>query len=499
MVSRFQTPEFSEAVQETARGIALDGDLIPEGAIPASELVAPPDAAAYRVDSRLRRASPDLAEALQQLLSNLEEFNAVFQGKKTLEVQAELSLTGESEELESAFLDWTRRYLEWRAASSRLNYIKNSDPWRLYHKCVKDFDSVLGRLIILEGSVNADVLNLSKSYVFSELAERVLGEPVRAYSTSRNDQFESPRFRDAAIATVEKWNRRLHSFEGLLRELEEALPPESHIGSREELWDQICRRGEDLATIRVICAARGSHEWPEVQMTPTLCGRFDWDVHHGRSIASILTSRSPGGTQGRQSSHALSIRRDGTLGHRESSLIGIDSHSSIAHLAANWFLLELMTEPILAVWNELDDQARAEIRTRGCEPEAELSLQAASLVIGIAESEWQTPPQDPVAVDASEAPAVEIDPTDPAITRKRKPPQLPRNLFLSKIEQILAEHFGCLCRQGKGSERVAVRGMRKCRFKCHGENPRISYFQLKNGLRQLGISNEQFEEACRSR
>ncbi len=470
------------AVRATAQMIADDDvHAIAAGfdSIPSDELIAEPNPADYVCPHYLKKTAPQLALAFSELLKTLLEFNALFVGERTVEVQAMLSLTGDHEWLEEKFLGWCQMYFKIRGNLDRLSPQNGNDPWRLYQACFEEFNRLLEKRIVQPGTINSSVLNLSQRFMVSGFAMQVMGPDLTSYVTTGRDRFSSEANRLNAVRLVEGYRQEVKAFTAFLELLTKQLPaeyaPNDDPGWLTSIEAKVAERAEDISFLRTVLCVLNINNADYWRITNELWARLTWDVYHGGSVAVVLTSSSPIPSTERATLHQLAFRRDGWLCHREFPWLRVQPDylpaARRAEYAANWHLLDTLTSPLYEAWDRLEPGS---VISRGLEADATEEEQTAALAVAFVESG-----------------------TALAETPVAKRPRLPQ-LRLKRIRMILMKHFGCEWSMAKGSEQKVFRqGAKQFTFGCHGTDRAVDPVQLKSCLMKLGIPLADFVEVCR--
>jgi hypothetical protein len=471
------------AVRATAQEITKDDErAVKMGAEPIApdEVIAEPNPSDYIAPAYLTRtAPPTLAGAFAELLTDLRDLNARFAGERTVEVQAYLSLTGEHEELEERFLGWCQQYFAIRGSLDRLNPMNHNDPLLLFQQCSEEYTKLLDYRIVQPGTVNSSVLNLSQRFMIHTFPVNMFEPDLTNYAKHRVDRFGSVAHRAEASQFYLRYTRRARLFESFLLQVAENLQAAYHPDESADwlirIQADVARQAEDLIFLRYLLCALPPTSAAKQEIAPGLWARFGWDVYHGGSIGTILTSHSPEPEVERITAHEIGVRRDGWLCHREYSWLwvnpGYKADERRNEFAANRFVLDTLIAPFYEAWLQLDPES---VVTRGLQSDATEQEQIAALAVVVAE------PARP----------------EEALTMIKRP-RLPQ-LRLMRIKHILTEQFGCEWSMAKGSEQKVYRpGSKQFTFGCHASDRTVHPVQLRRCLQKLGISLGDFESACR--
>jgi hypothetical protein len=449
------------------------------GRIPADERIAEPDPAAYVAPSYLQETAPDLEPAFRELLAMLLELNRRFAGETTLEAQASLSLTGEHESLEEFFLTWSIKYFDFRGRKDRLSYhVNGNDRFRLFLQCIDEFDRLIGYRILVQGTINSSVLNLSQRYMYSRFPLKILDSNFWNSPQGASSSVSTGHIRLQFSKSINSFQRGVIIFEEFVSKVLADLPEKYQPNDSIEWVASLKRSVTDLAngmnSLREVLTYQRIHTAKWLKIGGELFARISWDVYHGSAVAAILTSNDSDDTNHcRTTRHPLAFRRDGWICHREYSWIRVDpdykSEERLSELAANWYLLDLLTFPLYEAWDQLD--LRTAIH-QGLTAGATDDEQTTALAISAIDFE---------TLSATTSPA------------KNRPLPIHR---LSRIKAIFSR-LGIEWSMGKGSEQKFYRpGGRLVCFGCHGADRQVFSRDLKRWLRKLDVPLDVFVAEC---
>lgn len=486
------------AVKATAQQISADDALAEArglGSIPADEVIVQPNPLDYQAPDYLEKTAPDLKPYLDQLLADLCELNSRFVGVPTLLAQAELSFSGEHEEIEEYFLRWCRMYFERRGSLDNLNPAVGNDPWRLYQKCYDEFDRLIEHRIHQVGTINSMALNLSQRYMLSAFARDVLGPDLARYCQNQQSRFGSKLNVARAFDLLAQYEKQVEQFTKVMEYLAANLPADYSPAPGEE-WEtrirtRVAQQAEDLTTFRHLVTVLEPEGPRQQQLAPDLWAGLRWDVYHGRSVATVLTSKSADVTSETSTSHALSVRRDGWLCNREFSWIRVDPdlnyESRLPELAVNFYVLDTLIRPLYEAWDKCDASKMIERGiAEGATDKERNAAFAAAVATAVVEEEDE----------ADESAEVTPGETQRDITKGHKLGIMTvRNFFT-----ILRKDFGCTVSKGKGSEKKVIRpGGEYCNVRCHGLGDYIWQEKIRTCLDRLNIAEESFLRSLHKR
>ena len=469
--------------------------------IPLTEVIATPDPKDYLVPDHLRSTAPDLVSELEVLLGELRELNARHVGRNTNEVQSYLSLTGEHEALEQLFYQWTKTYFGRRGDLGRLNPRVKNDPFLLYWQCVEEFDRILGRLNMLERSLNMSVLGLSLEHIQAELADRMLSADVVKYQNDLPHRFTSGHNAGEAEARVVRFHRGHKNYAEFLATVAHHLPADFVPRDMPD-WEPTTRsriklRGEELELLRFALPDLDPDLTEPQQLAPKIWAKGRWDIFLGGAVLMLMTGEEPGGVRRDASDHAISFRRDGRLCCRPFPWVQVDPDAIPDEkkdlrqklLAVNLFVLDTLTYPVYKAWSDLDLEL---IVRRGSASDATEQEQTAALAVVMATATEDVP-------EAEETPGLE----EPAPTVPEPVPDTVKGrrvgvFRLRKFAYLLRKHFECEWSRGVGSE-VKVRRHDSHYYSLgnHGSGQVVLPHKVRDCLQRLDIPLDDFKRVCR--
>ena len=287
-----------EAIARHAEMI-LDGNRFladrPELILRDDEYVLEPDSADYRLPTLLLKTAPDLALCFQELLDALLHLNREHVDERVVDVQAYFSLTGEHEELEHAFYQWTMNYLSRRADLDRLNHRNAYDPSRLWVDTAKEIDELIERRIGMVNTINSSALNLAQAAYLHHPYAMVVADHKRRGGDGHvfePNRYSIPDFNNSVFYALQTKQR----FETFLKQVASRLPVEDQTPRHDRHSDDVVMRNqqfaEDLNLIRLISTNTQQFDVP----LPTNCGymlQAVWAISCGRSILTLLVFDEP--------------------------------------------------------------------------------------------------------------------------------------------------------------------------------------------------------------
>jgi hypothetical protein len=482
------------AVKATAGMITADDAFAGEkGIVPPDEVIAEPNPADYLSPSYLKSTAPHLAAEFGELLEKLRDLNARFVGRRTVEVQAYFSLTGEHELLETAFYEWCKKYFAIRGDLGRLSPRNENDPWVLYVDCYKkEFHPLLELLLNKPGTVNSSVLNLSQSYMQTEFAASVLSGDLQNALAFRPHRFKSEWRQNTAHERVGDYNAQRINFAEFFHAIKPHVAPVANAEGLARLELETEQFGRDLAFLRTILSALNVPPAQTQPLTPDIWATLHWDVYHGGTIAALLTSDTAQVENDRRTKHAISLRRDGWLCHRECPWIRIGPDSAPdarpALWAVNHYVVGKLIDPLLQAWSLLEADPEPVI-SRGLSDSATEEEQIAAVAVALATAE--------VDEEAAAEEQVESDmlPSTVRGLKGYRPPAM----RLRRFRKILEKHFDCEWSNVGGDAKVFRVGGRNYIIGDHGSKAEVSWPKMKDCLDRLGIAREEFIAVCRKR
>jgi hypothetical protein len=497
------------AIEATVK-LILDSDTradeIGLSKIPPAEAIAAPNPKDYLVPDHLRSTAPDLISELEMLLTELRELNARHIGRNTNEVQSYLSLTGEHEPLEQLFYQWTKTYFGRRGNLDRLNPRVKNDPFLLYWQCLEEFDRFLGRLNMLERSLNMSVLGLSVEHVQAELADRMLSADVGKYQNDLPHRFTSKGNAEEAEARVVRFHRGHRNYAEFLATVAHHLPPEFTPRDAPE-WEATTRnriklRGEELELLRFALSDRDPDASEPRQLAPQIWAKCSWDVFLGGSVLMVMTDDEPDKVRRDSTEHAISFRRDGRLCCRQFPWVQVDPDAIPDEkkdlrqklLAVNLFVLDTLSNPFYKAWSDLDLEL---IARRGAAADATEQEQTAALAAVMATASEDVPSVEATpelkALASTESEPSPDQPAPDSVKGRRV------GVFrLRKFVYLLHKYFGCEWSRGVGSEvKVRRHGSHYYILGNHGSGQVVLPYKVRDCLDRLNIPLDEFKRVCR--
>lgn len=409
-------------------------------------------------------ATPEERRALSGLLGDLWQLNEDHVGMPIIEANICFSLTGIHERMEGEFVQWSETYFSRRV--SKQNPKDKGKPFKTFARLYEEFVAIFGGR---EHAIDYLVLDKALYKVLWLLFEHTWRDCIQVMRGDDHDvaiQFSlSLPIKQAKLLAEECGFGRDDLGDFMDTATASELPAdfsELRTWSEVELHDHIEILSSDVHEMRPFLVRNFRPEKTLVQLRKDLFMAMDWTARHG--VIDLFFGHTEhavrGNLQTRTTPWNIRLSQRGVLIDGYRPWITAANLGAKA-LAMNAFLLEAIHDRLFEFYDQIDV---AGIRER------------AQAVVDSEEIDDEV-----LAVSSHDVPD---DTPDEPVEKRLRTARL-RPLRLEKLLSILAGHFGCEVRPGKGDETTVFRS--EGRIFCFGRPKQVQPELLKQVLKRLRI------------